>query len=233
MKAIIQAGGLGTRLRPVTLEIPKPLVPVKKRPIVNHIVAFLRRHGIKEVGIVASESHREDFERWKKQWASEFPDVSIELFFEEKPRGTFGYLPRLGKWLGDEPFVFINGDSLLDFDLSRLMALHEKHRPIATKVLKYVDGIKRPIGVVQLEGDYVVDFSYRSGVPAALISVGCYILDPKIIAYDDPSKDTISIETDVFPKLAKERKLCGLHFEECRFYDCGTMEQWEEAIREW
>ncbi len=91
IKVVIQAGGRGTRLHPVTLETPKPLLTVKRRPILNHLLDFFISHGVQESYVVISHSHKEDFEWWKKRYRGELPKKT-ELVVEPEPLGTFGAL---------------------------------------------------------------------------------------------------------------------------------------------
>jgi NDP-sugar pyrophosphorylase family protein len=129
MKAVILVGGNGTRLRPVTYEIPKPLITVKKKPIVNHLIELFARHGVTEIALLAAHSHKDDFERWERGWAHELPVKNIHIFYEESPRGTFGGLSLLAGWLGTERFILSNGDELKDFDLTKLVQFLPTSQP--------------------------------------------------------------------------------------------------------
>lgn len=233
MKAVILVGGNGTRLRPVTYEIPKPLVTVKKRPIVNHLIELFARHGVTEIALLAARNHEDDFRRWQKAWGDELPVKNIKLFYEESPRGTFGGLPLLADWLGSEDFIFSNGDELKDFDLTKIVQFHSVHHPTATIALVRV---KNPheYGVPIMEGDFIKEFLEKpQNPPSDYVSSGLYILDPVVLRYADPSREFLMIERDVFPLLAKEKKLLGYKMENSRWYDCGTLERWERAIKEW
>jgi NDP-sugar pyrophosphorylase family protein len=235
MKAIILVGGAGTRLRPVTYEIPKPLVTVKKKPIVNHLIEFFARYGINEVALIASVAHETDFMRWKDTWGRELPIpiAQIDLFFEDKPRGTFGMVPSLRNWIGDKDFVLSNGDELKDLDLSRLIAFHEAQMPLGTIALVKVEK-PQEYGVPVMKGDYIMEFLEKpENPPSDYVSSGLYVLSPKIIDYSDPKKEFVMIEKDIFPVVAKENKLAGVKFDNARWYDCGSLERWEKAIKEW
>jgi len=233
MKAVILVGGSGTRLRPVTYEIPKPLITVKKKPIVNHLIELFARHGVTEVALLASRSHEDDFRRWKKTWEDELPIKNISIYHEEAPRGTFGGLPLLTEWLGTEDFIFSNGDELKDFDLTQLIDFHSANKPTATIALVRV---KNPheYGVPIMDGDAIVEFLEKpQNPPSDYVSSGLYVLSPAVLKYADPARDFLLIERDVFPFLAKEKQLLGYKMENSRWYDCGTLERWEKAIKEW
>ena len=116
-KAIILAGGQGTRLHPVTLEIPKPLVTVNRKPIINYLISLFHKHGVEEAAIVIRPKDREEFEWWHKRWLKDLGGVKINFFEEPRPRGTIGHWAReLRHWTGDEPFFYTNGDELKDAD---------------------------------------------------------------------------------------------------------------------
>lgn len=233
MKAVILVGGMGTRLRPLTLEIPKPLVPVRKKPLVNHRIEFLARHGITAVALLASRSHFDDFRRWKKAWKDELPAVRVSMFYEEKPRGTFGGFALLRKWIGNEPFVVMNGDDLCEMDMSAMAAFHKQGVALGTLALVKLDDV-RGKGVPVMKGNRITQFLEKPKlISAGFISAGIYILDPKVFDYADFTKEHLMIEKDIFPRLAAAGKLYGYKAKKMRWYDCGTMAGWERAIREW
>ncbi len=232
MKAVILAGGLGTRLRPITYEIPKPLIPVKKKPIINHLIDLFHKHDIEKIGVLASRSHERDFEKWRDVWKEEMPDEKIELFYEETPRGTFGGMELLKDWIGEESFVLTNGDELKDFDLNQLREFHASHDGIASIWMVEVPNAHE-YGVPILDGMKITEFLEKpEHPPSNFINSGLYVFDPEVFDYVDFSQEQISTERDIFPRLAKEGKLFG-HKIEGRWFDCGNLERWETAIREW
>src|SRR5271169_344791 len=138
MKAMVLAAGLGTRLRPLTYEITKPMVPVLDRPVMEHILELLERHGFDEV--IANLHY--------------FPDSIREYFgerlsyrFEEELLGTAGGVRGCADFFGDEPFLVISGDALTDIDLGALAARHRETDGIATLSVKQVPDT-REFGVV-------------------------------------------------------------------------------------
>ena len=129
MKAMVLAAGLGTRLRPLTFEITKPMVPVLDRPVMEHIVDLLDKHGFEQV--IANLHY--------------FPDSIREYFgerlsyrFEEELLGTAGGVRGCAEFFGDEPFLVISGDALTDIDLGALAARHRQTGGIATLAVKQV-----------------------------------------------------------------------------------------------
>ncbi len=233
MKAVILVGGAGTRLRPVTYETPKPLITVKKKPILSHLIEFFHRHGVQEVALLAAEEHADDFSRWEKAWKDDLPLQKISTFLEEKPRGTFGGLVKLKDWIGGEDFILSNGDELKDFDLTKLIGFHKRLGAAGTIALVKVPN-PGDYGVPVLEGDYIKEFLEKpKDPPSNYINSGLYVLNPSIFDYAHPDKEFQMIEKDVLPGVAKARKLAGLAFDDARWYDCGTLERWERAMREW
>lgn len=233
MKAIILAGGSGTRLQPVTLEIPKPLLTVQKKPILNHLIELFSKHGIVEPIVLIHKNHREDYKWWKKRYDKELPK-NLQIKTEPRPLGTFGGLKYLRKDL-KEPFVLSNGDELKDFNLTDLIKFHKNNsqHPIATIALVKV---KNPsdYGVPVIKGSRIEKFLEKpNNPPSNYISSGLYILEPEIFKYADWSRGFLMIEKDIFPKLAVAGKLAGYKIKNGRWFDCGTLERWEKAIKEW
>lgn len=233
-KAVILAGGKGTRLYPVTKEIPKPLLPVRGKPIVNYLVDLFYAYGIKEVAMLVSGDFREEFEWWKKR---HYPLTGSKcgsriVFFEEKePLGTFGGLHFLKDWIGDKEFFLTNGDELKQIDLGQMAEFHKKRQPIGTIALAKVPN-PQDYGVVVCNSDKVLEFLEKpANPPSNYINSGLYLLSPEIFQYHEGPKFTM-IEKDIFPRLAKEQKLLAFKFRG-RWMDCGTWERYEKALTEW
>ncbi len=233
MKAVILAGGHGTRLRPITYEIPKPLVPVKKKPIITHLIEWLHKHGVKEVGVLANREHEKDFERWRAFWEAEMPKEKISLWYEDKRRGTFGGMEIMKDWLGSEPFFFSNGDELKEFDLGKLKEFHGTHEGPATIALVEVPNPSEyGVAIVSGDGKITKFLNKPENPPSNFINSGFYILDPAIFNEADFTKEELMIEQDIFTPLAEKGNLYGLRLNG-RWYDCGNLERWEKAIKEW
>lgn len=231
MKAVILAGGMGTRLRPVTLEIPKPLLTVKKKPIVNYLIDLFARHGICDVALVINKDHKADYDWWRIRYAGDWPRVKINVVIEPKMAGTFGALRYIREWAKGEPIVVSNGDEIKDFDLSAMADFHEKHNSIASIALV---SVKEPqhYGVALMRRHLVSEFLEKpKNPPSPYINSGLYMLNPEVFNYDNPKEDFLMIEKHVFPRLAKENKLAGFKVKKGKWFDCGTLERWEDAIR--
>ena len=227
-KAVILAGGRGTRLYPITREIPKPLLPVRKKPIINYLVDLFAAHEIHDVAVLIDRGSREDFDWWKKRY---FPHQNIKLVEEQEPLGTFGGLYLLKEWIRETPFFLTNGDELKEINLAEMTVFHQKVSPVATIALVQVP---RPqeYGVVVCTSDMVKEFLEKpQHPPTNYISSGLYLLEPEVLSYH-PGPQFSMIEKDIFPKLAQEQKLAGFKFKG-RWTDCGTWDRYNDALEEW
>ena len=229
MKGFILAAGRGTRLRPVTLEIPKPLLPVKRVPIITYLVDLFLRYRVEDIKVIVNESHLNHFLTWKQ---THFPQIgSVGILSEPEPSGTFKPLEKVyPKWFNESIFVS-NGDELKELNLKKMMNWHKSHQGIATIALVEVDEPQN-YGVAELKGDRIVRFLEKpKNPPSSYINSGLYILDPRVMDYL-PEGNFAMLEEHLFPKLAQEGKLYGYKYRG-QWYDCGTFERWEKAILKW
>jgi len=232
-KAVILAGGKGTRLYPVTKEIPKPLLTVKRKPIINYLVDLFYSQKIENIAVLINKDFGEEFDWWKTRYypSSVGGGPKIEIFEEKEPLGTFGGLHYLKEWLGSNSFFFSNGDELKKIDLSKMSDFHQKHNLPATIALVQVPNPQN-YGVVVCENGIVKEFSEKpEDPPSDYINSGLYLLSPCIFDYH-PGPQFSMIEKDIFPKLAQEKKLAGFQFNGL-WMDCGTWERYERAIEKW
>ncbi|HYL08261.1 MAG TPA: sugar phosphate nucleotidyltransferase [Candidatus Udaeobacter sp.] len=202
MKAVVMAGGEGSRLRPLTSNMPKPLVPVAGRPIMEHILMHLRRHQLRDVVATVQylgSSIRNYFGDGSEQ------GISLTYSVEDSPLGTAGSV-MLARQQLNEPFVVISGDSLTDIDLGAAVRFHRERKAIATIVLKPVPN-PLEYGVVAVdEGGAVQRFIEKPSwgeVISDLANTGIYILEPAVFDFFRPGEVT-DWSGDVFPKLLKE-----------------------------
>lgn len=227
-KAVILAGGKGTRLYPITKQIPKPLLPIGKKPILSHLVDLFLSHGIQDIAVLVNKEFQDDFLWWNKRY---HPDVKIEIFTEQEPLGTFGGLGLLKDWTDGKPFFLTNGDELKEIDLKQMALFHERVGLVGTIALAEVSNPK-DYGVVVSNADLVEEFLEKpEHPPTNFISSGLYVFSPKIFDYHSGLQFTM-IEKDIFPKLVKEKKLAAFK-SNGKWTDCGTWERYEKAIQEW
>jgi len=221
------AGGEGTRLRPLTSNQPKPMVPIVGKPCMEHILDLLRRHGIEEVIVTLAflpQAIRSYF------GDGESIGVGIEYSVEEVPMGTAGSV-RLASRRLDEPFLVISGDALCDFDLTALASFHRERQAAATIALKSVDN-PLEFGIVVVDEDGRVErFLEKPSwgqVFSDTINTGVYVLDPEVLRHV-PDDRPYDFSKDLFPLLLEMgRPLYGCS---CDGYwqDIGNLDQYRQA----
>lgn len=225
-KALILAGGKGTRLEPITHEIPKPLIPIKGKPILQHIIELLKKHNIREV--ILSVGYKK--EKIKEYFGdgSKF-GINIVYTEEDKSLGTAGAVKLARQYLNDT-FIIINGDNLYDIDITDIYLFHKQNNAVATMALT---STKEPsaYGVVELKGNKIVDFSEKPKKTSSnFINSGFYIAEPAIL--DLIPEGFAMLEKDVFPKLARQGKLFGYPFSG-QWFDITTLKDYDKAIKGW
>lgn len=229
-KALILAAGRGVNMRPFTYEIPKTLLPVKGKPILEHSIDMLRDNGFNDIYILIGHlgdkivSHFGDGSRF---------GVKITYLKERKELGTAAPLRQAKQYLQRSTFLMLYGDVLIDINLKDFVEFHRAHHGVATMAVTSTDQ-PHEFGVVQLHGNAVVKFTEKPEKGKRVshfINAGLFMLSPEI--FKKISKSGFSmLEKDVFPALARERKLYGYPFEG-QWYDVGSPEIYEEALKEW
>jgi mannose-1-phosphate guanylyltransferase len=199
MQAVILVGGEGTRLRPLTSTVPKPVVPLVDRPFISFMLEWLREHGIEDVimscGFLATSV---------RNVLGDGSGLGIRLRFVEEPdpRGTAGAL-KFAESMLDERFLMLNGDVLTDIDLTAQIAQHERSGARATLALVPVED-PSAYGLVHLAEDHSVsDFVEKpssDNIDTNLISAGAYVLEREILELV-PAERNVSIEREVWPLL--------------------------------
>jgi mannose-1-phosphate guanylyltransferase len=218
MRAMVLAAGLGTRLRPLTYEITKPMVPVLDRPVMAHIIDLLDRYGFEDV--IANlhyfpETIREHF------------GDRLEYRFEPELLGTAGGVRACAEFFGDEPFLVISGDALTDIDLGAFVASHRAGGGIATLAVKRVDDT-REFGVVLHDNEgRITGFQEKPAPEEALSDLGncgIYIFDPKIFDYF-PERPFVDWAEDVFPALLENEVPFHIHEVSEYWNDVGSLSE--------
>ena len=229
MNALVLVGGQGTRLRPITYEIPKPLLPIVGRPMIFEIVEWLASHGVTKV-IFALGYHSYSF---LAAFASgEHAGVEVITATEPEPRDTAGAIAFAADYagVGDERLIVINGDIITDLDLTRLIAFHDQHSGSATIALTPVED-PSAFGVVPTDGQgRVTAFIEKPAIgdaPTNMINAGTYVLEPSVIKLIERDI-SVSIERDIFPQLVDSRELYA-QASESYWLDTGTPERYLRA----
>jgi mannose-1-phosphate guanylyltransferase len=222
MKAMVLAAGLGTRLRPLTFELPKPMVPVLDRPVMAHIVDLLDRHGYDEV--IANLHY--------------FPDTIRDYFgdrvtYREEPEllGTAGGVRNCADFLTDDTFLIISGDALTDIDLSAFVARHKAAGGIGTLAVKRVENT-REFGVVLHDADGRITGFQEKPDPAEALSdlgnCGMYLFEPEIFDYF-PRQPFVDWANDVFPALLEHDVPFHVHAIDEYWNDVGSLQELKEG----
>lgn len=204
MKAVIMAGGEGSRLRPLTCDIPKPMVPVMNVPIMEHIINLLKDHGIKDIAVTLMYMPQKIKDYFGN--GSNF-GVNLHYFTEDTPLGTAGSVKNAQDFL-DQTFVVISGDCLTNINLKKAIEFHNEKKAIATVALTRVD-VPLEYGVVILdENQAIKGFLEKPSwgeVFSDTVNTGTYILQPEVFKYIAGGENR-DFGQDIFPKLLSEKK---------------------------
>ncbi len=225
-QAVILVGGEGTRLRPVTSRVPKPVAPVVERPFVAYILDNLARHGV-ERAIFSTGFLAEAIEAVIGDGAGY--GLEVDYAVEDEPLGTAGAIANCAAKLDDDSFYVFNGDVLSDVDLGELGATHVAKGGMGTIFLTPVEDPRR-YGLVELRADgSVASFLEKPGEweGTALINAGVYVLEPEVLEMI-PRGRLFSIERGVFPKLASAGSLYG-YVDRGYWRDIGTPDSYLQA----
>src|ERR687895_375862 len=235
MKAIIMAGGQGTRLRPLTSNQPKPMIRIANLPCMEHIVNLLARHGITDIAVTLQFMPEEiqDYFGDGSEWG-----VSMRYSIEDAPAGTAGSVKMAEQQLGleGEQLLIISGDALTDANLTHLVRLHAEKDAEVTMVLKSVEN-PLDFGIVITEEDGRISrFLEKPAwgqVFSDTVNTGIYLLEPSVMdEIPDPEAGEYAFSKELFPKLLDGgRPLYGF-VTDAYWEDIGTLEQYASAQRE-
>jgi mannose-1-phosphate guanylyltransferase len=224
MKAVVLVGGEGTRLRPLTHTIPKPLLPLVERPFLHQVLDHLATYGVHEV-ILSSPYLETTFQPFLEE---RHGDPAITWITEKHPLGTAGAVVNALDHV-EGAFLVLNGDVLTDLDLRAMLAFHHQRKAMATISLTPVEDA-RPYGLVDTDDEGRV-LSFREK-PTKLvpgnINAGTYVLEPEALAGWSRGL-TISIEREVFPNLIEARQPVYGFLSDAYWMDLGTPERYLQA----
>jgi NDP-sugar pyrophosphorylase family protein len=233
MKALILAAGEGTRLRPLTLDRPKPMLPIGPRPLLEHLIRLLVRHRVTEIAInlhykpAVVTAYFGDGAAW---------GVRLTYSHEEQILGTAGAVRKLHRFL-DQPFFVLYGDVLTDLDLAALAAFHKEHRAALTMALYHVP---RPweCGIVDMEATgcirRFVEKPPRDQIFSDLANAGVYIMEPDVVN-EIPPDVFYDFGRDLFPRLLEQGiPIYGYPIADDDYLlDIGSPDKYEQAQRDW
>ncbi|MCT9088426.1 mannose-1-phosphate guanyltransferase [Streptomyces sp. ASQP_92] len=228
MKAVVMAGGEGTRLRPMTSSMPKPLLPVVNRPIMEHVLRLLKRHGLNETVVTV-----QFLASLVRNYFGDGEELGMELTYanEEKPLGTAGSVKNAEEALKDDAFLVISGDALTDFDLTDLINFHKEKGALVTVCLTRVPNpLEFGITIVDEEGkvERFLEKPTWGQVFSDTVNTGIYVMEPEVFDYVEADK-SVDWSGDVFPQLMKEGKPIYGYVAEGYWEDVGTHESYVKA----
>lgn len=216
MKAMILGAGKGTRVQPITHEIPKPMIPLVRKPVMAYLVELLKKHGVDEIMVNTShlapiiENYFRDGEQFGVSMAYSYEGYIAAGLAISSPVGSAGGMKKIQDFSGffDETFVVLCGDAWIDLDISKALEIHRQKQAIASVIVREVpsDEVFK-YGIVQLdENDRIVQFQEKPDPRQAVSNVantGIYIFEPEIFDYI-PAGTSYDIGSQLFPRLVSE-----------------------------
>lgn len=227
MKAVIMAGGKGSRLRPLTCNKPKPMVPLLNKPVMEYAIELLKKHGITEIAVTLQylPANIKDYFGDGSAWG-----VELHYFEETAPLGTAGSVKNAEAFL-DESFVVISGDGLTDINISEAIQFHQEKQALATLVLTRVEAPLEYGVVITKEDGEISRFLEKPSwgeVFSDTVNTGIYILEPTI--FDYVPKDTpFDFSNDLFPTLLKEHRPLFGYTARGYWCDIGNLSQYRQT----
>lgn len=227
MKAVVMAGGEGSRLRPLTCNRPKPLVPLCNKPVMEYIIELLKRHGVDQVLVTLHYLANEIV-----SYFGDGSDWGIQLIYsvEDEPLGTAGSVKKVESYLTDT-FIIISGDCLTDFDLTRALDFHRERSSVATMVLARVDNPLEYGVVITDEQQRVKRFLEKPSwgeVFSDTVNTGIYVLEPEVFDHMEADRP-YDFSKDLFPRLMEEGLAVHGHVASGYWSDIGSLQSYRQA----
>lgn len=230
MKAVILVGGQATRLRPLTLNTPKAMIPVLNTPFLEHVIRHLGRHGVTDI-VLAQHYLAGPIESYLGDGSQ--LDASLTYVVEEEARGTAGAIKNVEKYL-DGPFLALNGDIFTDLDFTAMVDFHRQRGAQATIALTPVDD-PTAYGLIETDADgRVTRFLEKpdpSEVTTNMINAGTYVLEEAVLSHI-PSGRQVSIERETFPLLVSSGQPVYAYPSSGYWMDTGTPEKYLQLHRD-
>jgi mannose-1-phosphate guanylyltransferase / phosphomannomutase len=228
MKAVVMAGGEGTRLRPMTANQPKPLLPVINQPIMEHVLRLLKRHGFDETVVTV-----QFLAALIRNYFGDGEELGMTLSYatEEMPLGTAGSVKNAQDALRDDRFLVISGDALTDIDLTDMVRFHKKNGALVTIGLKRVPNPLEFGIIIVDEGGRIQRFLEKptwGQVFSDTVNTGIYVMEPEVLERVAEG-ESVDWSSDVFPKLLAEGAPLYGYVADCYWEDVGTHESYLKA----
>ncbi|MEM1524543.1 MAG: nucleotidyltransferase family protein [Nitrososphaerales archaeon] len=226
LKAVILAGGLGTRLRPYTLFLPKPMLPLGHKPVLEHIIEWLRDNGIRD--IIISVEYLKMFIEGYFEDGHEL-GVRINYAHAKKPLGTAGQLKVAEKYI-DGTFICVYGDTILNLNLKDALNFHKDKNALATIILKPYK-ISLRYGFIEIDNDGAVKKWREKPKVSGLINTGCYIMEPNFLKYIP--EGVMYGMNDAFKNALKAKERIYGYITKGEFIDIGDKKTYIDAYEKY
>jgi NDP-mannose synthase len=223
LRAVILAGGKGTRLRPYTTVLPKPLVPVAERPILELVIRQLARHGFTQIDL--SVGHLGGLIKAYLDHVDLPDDVELRYWWEDEPLGTAGALRRIDGL--DQPFLAMNGDVLTTLDYAQLMRFHQGHDASLT-IATHRQNVDIDLGVIESDEGMVTEYVEKPTMRFD-VSMGVYVYDPDVLDLIPEARFDFP---DVVKALLKDERKVAAYTGAGVWFDIGTIGEHERAVAE-
>ena len=226
MKAVILAGGLGTRLKPYTNSLPKPMLPLGEKPILEHLIEWVRKNGVKEIVLCVSYLRKkiEDYFGDGEKFG-----VKIEYAISKKPLATAGQLKTAEKFI-DGTFVCLYGDSIYNFSLKNMISDHKRKKSTVTMSL-YGYKFNMKYGVIDTTNTGRVTAWNEKPELSAKINMGCYVMEPEVFQLI-PKNKQYGMDDVIQKALSKKKKISSV-ISKKGFIDIGDKETYEKTNQEY
>ncbi|GIV76350.1 NTP transferase domain-containing protein [Litorilinea aerophila] len=227
MKAVVMAGGEGSRLRPLTVGRPKPMVPIVNKSVMAHILDLLKNHGITDVVVTLrymASTIQDFFEDGRNL------GMRLTYVVEESPLGTAGSVKNAERYL-DDTFLVISGDALTDFDLGRIIQTHREREALASLTLTHVANPLEFGVIVTGEDGRILGFQEKPSwgeIMSDTVNTGIYVLEPEVLEMI-PSDVAYDFSTDLFPLLLQKKLPLYGYVADGYWCDVGTIEEYRRA----
>ena len=226
MKAVILAGGLGTRLQPYTNSLPKPMLPLGEKPILEHLIKWIKKNDVKEIVLCVSYLRKkiEDYFGDGKKFG-----VKIEYAVSKKPLATAGQLKTAEKFI-DDTFVCLYGDSIYNFSLKNMISDHKRKKSTVTMSL-YEYKFNMKYGVIDTTNTGRVTAWNEKPELSAKINMGCYVMEPEVFQLI-PKNKQYGMDNVIQKALSKKKKISSV-ISKKGFIDIGDKETYEKTNQEY
>jgi len=222
LKVVILSGGLGTRLRPYTLFVPKPMLPLADKPLLQYIIEWLNENGLKDI-VISVSYLRKSIE----DYFLDGRDLNVKIDYVRltNPLGTAGQLKEVDSHL-DSRFICLYGDSFYNFNLNDAISFHTKKKSLATIVLKkYKTSLK--YGFLETDSSGAIKSWREKPEFEGLINIGCYIMEPEFLNYI-PKNKMYGMDLAFQNAIDAKEKVFG-YVTDGEFIDIGDKESYDEA----